>query len=305
MADSARTRKRSRPTTAGEASQGSTKLRWADASAVLSAAQQLEAAGPIRLAERLTREANAERLFRDRWASRVPVLSKTAGPEALCALLLELVEEEGTEILESPSFRDEIRSLVRRRYDYRGQDPWPGDRIAAALFGQRKQEDGRPPFYLDKVFDDEKRADIETRHEALTRCMKELPRQLVEPGEIQAELIARDFRFKLPEPRTRPPDGWREERSTRFHACHLPELALQISEHRKGPTRKRALDLKLRATMWALDSWPVERRYGAFSSWPKGAATKAIAEVNEALAEKESERLRGKGRLRIKPNRRT
>ncbi len=265
------TRKRPRPAhepkRASIAAESSRPVRRKDQLAkveVLAAAQQLHEAGSIRVHERLAREAKAERLFWERFAARGETMPPFDG------LLEELASDPGGEFLESPSFRDYLGLLIRKRREDYARYSRQSDRVAGALFGKIKG--GAPTPFLDVVFDEVKLNRFKAFRDALRRASKEVPARLTKDHEILQDLKSRGFAMRLPAepsclPETPLPSSiasevFVEQQTRTFNEWHLPELARHLSEHRKDQNKRGRMDLSQRAIVWLLETWPKDFRYG-------------------------------------------
>jgi hypothetical protein len=292
--------KRTSQARAKRSSRSAGGFKWAKTAEVVAAAQALEAAGELRLAERLRGEARAERLFHERYAAREERVQK---PEEhyflkVAALLLELAQEGRSqgfpfasdrplEILEAPSVRDYLGILVgarRTHYYVRLEDH---KRLCALLDQIGKCLSGKPKAgsssYSDLVWDWHRHEEDKALHKGLARAHKETPRRLTGEEEILGNLRDRAFELKPPPFLVRGlPTGELERQAESFTNGYLPGLARELSGYRKD-SRRSGLPLRLRALRLARDSLPPERRYGPPSQWGKPAPD--LDEHDRLLAE--------------------
>jgi hypothetical protein len=269
---------------------------------ILAVAEELGIVGTFRVLDRLRRELGAEQLF----AKRFGALSERAKNGIPASLLLELAGESckqgyptasvsPLEILESPSFRDYLGFLIaQRRSNYRSVGTWP-ERIARALFGKRDKRDGKPEILADAIFDQAKLGTYDSFHDGLQRAHKETLKTLTSRESIEADLRARGFKLTAPAAGTSAPPGYAEQQAASFNARHLPELAQELSEHRKAPKSLR-VPLQQRAIKWALRSWAPEARYGPFSKWENRQSPSSDPGVDLDDAMKELNRLQQRKR---------
>lgn len=249
------------------------------------AAQQLEDAGPLRIAERLSREAEAERAF---WKHYSETISR---PLSDAAFLLEVARAEGAAILESPSFRDGLRVLIARRRGSKVADS-EANQVAAALFA-KWTEKHRPPG--PSSFDEIKLERYEVFHAALRTAHREVPRDLVGEKEILLHLTERRFVLRPP-PVRHPgdaPAGWWERYVGLFNQKNLLRVARHLSRYRCDP--RGGGDLSQHAIELTLEGLSPDVRFGAR---PQRLQEPLSAPVAPLKAERELVRLRGVARRR-------
>lgn len=283
-------------------------FKWAKTSEVLDAAKALEDASPIRLAERIRLQAEAERVYREMFRE----LGCDGGLKSELELMLKLATEEGPIILESHSFRDNLRLLVaRREQDYSSQGDWP-DRIADALF-QKRSKGGRPPNRMDQSSDRLKIDDFRVLRTALGWGAKNVPGSAVTEAEILQSLHKKSLVLRPPDdglPPERVPPGYREQQTKSYNAVNLPRIARHLaafraSRHTRKIMRKTRGTLDDHAIQIVLEGWAPAARYGPSSKRDltlENAKAQDVP-VDPTKARKELSRLKDNAKKRDKPPR--
>jgi hypothetical protein len=217
---------------------------------VIAAAQRLHNAGSIRVHERLAREAKAEREFAEWERAHPEAIGIWQGRGERWALAYASLEdfafEKGTDLLESPSFRDALALMAARRRDrYSSQGDWP-ERIAAGVLGKRRKG-GRPRDLHDELLDCARREMADELHELLRRADRETLAGLIREQEILQYLSERYFATYPPEKAAVPP-GWKEK-------SRLEQLARHLSALRTDRGKRGVSDYRTRATEWMNECW--------------------------------------------------